>query len=83
MQKLISTRKTRELFGGISAMTEWRRRRAGLLPPVIKINGRNFDVEPEIADIIQAAVAGAPNADVAGLVKKIVEARVAGQIQPT
>lgn len=39
---LISASAGRSLAGGISAMTEWRWRRAGLLPEPIHIRGRNY-----------------------------------------
>ncbi len=70
MQKLISTRTTRERFGGISTMTEWRRRKAGLLPPVVTISGRNFDVEQDIGEIIAAYAAAAGDDAVKGIVKR-------------
>lgn len=47
--RLIPAKKMREdYFGGISKMTEWRWRQAGILPDPIKINGRNFDREADL-----------------------------------
>lgn len=41
--KLVSAPTARrEYFGGISAMTEWRWIKAGVLPTPIKIRRRNF-----------------------------------------
>jgi len=39
---LISAADGRALAGNISAMTEWRWRRAGLLPEPIHVRGRNY-----------------------------------------
>ena len=39
---LMPSSELRALCGGISAMTEWRWRRAGLLPEPIQIRGRNY-----------------------------------------
>ncbi len=52
MANLIPARETRRRFGGISAMTEWRWRKSGILPPAVVINGRNYDPE----DVIDAKV---------------------------
>lgn len=47
--KLIPATKARaEYFGGISAMSEHRWRKAGILPPPIKINGRNYYRESDL-----------------------------------
>jgi len=47
--KLVSAPKARtEYFGGISAMTEWRWRKAGILPEPIQINKRNFYREADL-----------------------------------
>jgi len=62
-RKLISARETRARLGGISPMTEWRWRRDGILPPKIQINGRNFDDEAVIDEMIErlAAAGGDQN----------------------
>lgn len=39
---LIPDPQLRRIAGGCSPMTIWRWRKAGLLPPAIRINGRNF-----------------------------------------
>lgn len=52
-RKLIPARETRARLGGISAMTEWRWRRDGILPQKIQINGRNFDDEAVIDELIE------------------------------
>ena len=39
---LITSVTARELAGGISAMTLWRWRKAGLIPDPIAIRGRNY-----------------------------------------
>ncbi|MEQ8663115.1 MAG: hypothetical protein RLW62_20055 [Gammaproteobacteria bacterium] len=75
--RLIPSRVTRERFGGISTMSEWRRRRAGLLPPVVTINGRNFDPEHEIEAILAAYAAGATDDDVRTMVARQIEERAA------
>ena len=77
MQKLIPARSTRERLGGISTMTEWRRRKEGILPPVITISGRNFDREHEVDAIINAYAAGASDDDVRAIVELFVAERVA------
>lgn len=79
MSKLIPARETRERLGGISAMTDWRRRKSGLLPTAIVINGRNFDLEHEIEAILHAYSNGASDADVADLVKRMDDERITGK----
>lgn len=49
----------REYFGDISAMTEWRWRKAGILPEPIQIRRRNFYRESDILDV-QRRMAEAP-----------------------
>lgn len=39
---LLPSAEARRLAGGISAMTEWRWRRDGLLPAPVQIRGRNY-----------------------------------------
>ncbi len=39
---LITASEARRLAGSISAMTEWRWRRDGLLPHPVQIRGRNY-----------------------------------------
>ena len=47
--KLVPASKARnDYFGGISAMCEWRWRKAGILPEPININGRNFFRESDL-----------------------------------
>ncbi len=75
--RLIPSRVTRERFGGISTMSEWRRRRAGLLPPVVTINGRNFDPEHEVDAILAAYAAGATDDDIKAMVSRQIEERAA------
>jgi predicted site-specific integrase-resolvase len=50
--KLVAAPKARsEYFGGISAMTEHRWRKAGILPPPIKIRKRNYYRESDLIEI--------------------------------
>ena len=41
-EQLISATQLRQAIGGISPATEYRWRKAGILPAPIKINGYNF-----------------------------------------
>lgn len=52
MSELIPAAETRRLCGGIKPMTEWRWRRAGILPQPIQIRGRNYDRRNEIEAIL-------------------------------
>ena len=45
----------RDYLGGISAMTEWRWIKAGILPEPVKINGRNFHYESDLFAVPQRA----------------------------
>lgn len=57
-KKLVPAPKARaEYFGGQSAMTEWRWRKAGILPEPIRINGRCFYRESDLL-AVQARFAG-------------------------
>lgn len=60
---LIPASMVRARFGGISAMTEWRWRRKGILPAPAKINGRNYYSDAainHILDQLRARGAGDP-----------------------
>ena len=47
--KLVAApRARRDYFDGISPMTEWRWRKAGILPEPIQINKRNFYRESDL-----------------------------------
>lgn len=52
---LLSQAQVRQLIGSISAMTLWRWRRAGILPPPIVIRGRNYNRRSDILSALQAA----------------------------
>ena len=39
---LITDAELRRIFGNVSAMTIWRWRKAGILPPPVVICGRNY-----------------------------------------
>ena len=39
-------------------MTEWRWRKAGILPPAIQINGRNFYDDQVIDEVIERFASG-------------------------
>ncbi|MBK5966459.1 hypothetical protein CCR95_20870 [Thiocystis minor] len=41
-ETLVTQTKLKEIAGGISDMTVWRWRRAGLLPDPVSIRGRNY-----------------------------------------
>ena len=49
---LITARETRRRLGGISAMTEWRWRKARILPPPVVLNGRKYDRESDINELV-------------------------------
>lgn len=75
---LIPVSETRKRRGGVSVMTDWRHREAGLLPKPVKINGRNLDVEDEIDQIQRAVVAGATEEEIKALVVRLEADRKAG-----
>lgn len=72
---LISVAETRRRMGGVSSMTDWRHRKAGLLPQSIEISKRKFDFEFEIDAILRARAAGADDQEIRGLVEKLVAQR--------
>lgn len=45
----------RDYLGDISPMTEWRWVQAGILPPPVKINKRNFYYEADLLAVPQRA----------------------------
>ncbi len=57
---IISQRKTRELLGGVSNMTIYRRRRDpnNPLKPAIKVNNRNYDRLSNVMETIEYYVNG-------------------------
>ena len=55
MAKLISAREARARLGGISTMTEWRWRKAGILPAPVSIRSRNYYMEDAIDAVIASA----------------------------
>jgi len=52
---LINSNEQRRLAGNISAMTLWRWRKAGLIPPPVKIRGRNYQYRGEFLAALEAA----------------------------
>ena len=70
MIRLCSASETRQRFGGISTMTEFRWRRDGLLPNVIKFNGRNFDRVDQIDEVQMLVIANAPKSVIRETVAK-------------
>ncbi len=57
--KLVPAPKARsEYFGGISAMSEYRWRQAGILPQPIKINGRCFYRESDLIAVQERFAGG-------------------------
>lgn len=70
MIRLTPASETRERFGGISTMTEFRWRRDGLLPNAIKLNERNFDREDQIGDLQKAVIAGATKDTIRDMVNR-------------
>ena len=75
--KLIPVSETRRRLGGVSTMTDWRHRKAGLLPPSIEISKRKFDFEFEIDSILRERAAGADDEAIKGLVQKLTAQRSA------
>lgn len=49
-ERLIPDPELRRIFGGKSPMCIWRWRKAGLLPPPRKINGRNYTTASDAAE---------------------------------
>ncbi len=58
-ERLIAQPELRRLFGGVSDMTVWRWREAGLLPAPIVIRRRNYYTESDIAEAQERLKAGA------------------------
>lgn len=73
--KLIPVSETRRRMGGTSTMTDWRHRKAGLLPQSIEISGRKFDFEFEIDSILRARAAGADDSAIKLLVVGLLDQR--------
>ena len=48
--KFFSDPELRRRYGGVSAMTLWRWRQAGLLPQPANFNGRNYTAEPDVLE---------------------------------
>jgi hypothetical protein len=66
-QGLVSAREARKLLGGITPMSEWRWRKAGLLPEPIKIRRRCFYRSEELHEALKklradGAIASTPPA---------------------
>ena len=49
VSKFFSDPELRRKYGGVSAMTLWRWRQAGLLPQPVQFNGRNYTAEDDLA----------------------------------
>ena len=49
-EQLISDTDLRRIFGNVSAMTIWRWRDAGILPPPVKIRKRNYTRASVVAE---------------------------------
>jgi hypothetical protein len=77
MSKLIPTKVTREMLGGVSQMTEWRWRADGTLPPMIKMNKRNYDLLSEIEAIILGRISGMQPDAIRAMVASMVADRAA------
>lgn len=45
---LITDSELRRLAGGVTPMTIWRWRKAGILPPALVLNGRNYSRKSDI-----------------------------------
>ena len=61
--KLVAAPKARtEYLGGISAMTEYRWRKAGVLPKPIQIRKRNYYREADLIAVQQRFAAGSEGA---------------------
>ena len=58
-RRLIKATELRARLGGISAMTEWRWVRTGVLPNPTKICGRNY-YDESVADAIGARTESRP-----------------------
>lgn len=50
--RLITDSELRRITGGVSAMTIWRWRKAGMLPPAIVINHRNYSRQSVINEVL-------------------------------
>mgnify|MGYP001767622208 FL=1 len=54
---LISDPELRRIAGNVTPMTIWRWRKAGILPPALVINGRNYSrksaIDKALAEAIQ------------------------------
>ncbi len=75
---LIPSSETRQRFGGISVMTEFRRRRDGLMPKAIRFNGRNFDREDQVIEQQKLVIANATKERVIETVAKFDAENAAG-----
>lgn len=53
---LIHDSELRRIAGGVSSMTIWRWRKAGILPPALVINGRNYSRKSVIDDALSRAI---------------------------
>lgn len=53
---LIHDSELRRIAGGISCMTIWRWRKAGILPPALVINGRNYSRKSVIDEALARAI---------------------------
>ena len=53
---LISDSELRRIAGGITHMTVWRWRKAGILPPALVINGRNYSRKSVIDEALSRAI---------------------------
>ena len=73
--KLIPVSETRRRMGGVSPMTDWRHRKAGLLPQSIEISKRKFDIEFEIDSILRARAAGDDDHAIRELVVRLIAQR--------
>ncbi len=56
---LIHDSELRRIAGGVSSMTIWRWRKAGILPPALVINGRNYSRKSVIDDALSRAISQA------------------------
>jgi len=52
---LISDPELRRIAGGITSMTVWRWRKAGILPPALVLNGRNYSRKSEVDQALARA----------------------------
>ena len=53
---LIHDSELRRIAGGVSSMTIWRWRKAGILPAPLVINGRNYSRKSVIDDALSRAI---------------------------